>query len=153
MNLNVQVRTSFSRFPKFNFNIIFCNFGKVRNRTNSKFSVNLECSETPVFDPKPAVFASKTRCFCLKNRIFWLKNRKLFPNYFRKNFASSKSPDISKKFPNFDNRTIPKLTKTKSSENSVFRRALGFWMTAKAINWCAMNCLVVLPGRTTNRGN
>jgi len=62
------------------------------------------------------------------NTCFCLKNRKLFPNlfanYFRKIFVSSKRPDISKKFPNFDNRTIPKLAKTKSSENSVFGRAL-----------------------------
>jgi hypothetical protein len=47
-----------------------------------------------------------------------------FQTIFAKIFASSKNPDISKKFPNFDNRTIPKLVKTKSSENSVFRRAL-----------------------------
>jgi len=33
-----------------------------------------------------------------------------------------KRPDISEKFPNFENPTIPKLAKTKSSENSVFRR-------------------------------
>ncbi len=32
--------------------------------------------------------------------------------------------DISKKFPNFDNRTILKIVKIKSSENSVFRWAL-----------------------------
>jgi len=32
--------------------------------------------------------------------------------------------DISKKFPNFDNQTIPKLAKTKSSENSFSCRAL-----------------------------
>jgi len=35
-----------------------------------------------------------------------------------------KKPDISKKFPNFGNRTIPKLAKAKSSENSFFCRAL-----------------------------
>jgi hypothetical protein len=91
----------------------FRKFWKVPNRTNSDFSVNSECSETPVFlnfDPKT------------------LKNRKLFPNlfpsYFHKIFASLKKPDISEKFPNFENRTIPNFAKMKSSENSVFRRAL-----------------------------
>ncbi len=34
---------------------MFCNFWKVWNRTNSEFSVNSECSETPVFDPKTGV--------------------------------------------------------------------------------------------------
>ncbi len=48
----------------------------------------------------------------------------LFSELFRKIFASSKKPDISEKFPNFENRTIPKLAKTKSSEIFVFRRAL-----------------------------
>jgi len=38
---------------------------------------------------------------------------------FCKIFASSKRPDISKKIPNLENRTIPKLAKMKSSENSV----------------------------------
>ncbi len=73
------VRTSFSRFPKFNFNVIFCNFRKVRNRRISEISVNLECSETPVFDPKT-----------LKNRVFWPKNRKLFPNLFPNYFCEFK---------------------------------------------------------------
>ncbi len=35
-----------------------------------------------------------------------------------------KRPDISEKFLNFENWTIPKLAITKSAENSVFRRAL-----------------------------
>jgi len=85
----------------------FCNFWKVGNRTNSECSVSSECLETPVFDPKTTVF-----------------DLNLFPNYFRKIFVSLKKTDISKKFPNFDTRTTPKLAKKKSSENSVFRRAL-----------------------------
>jgi len=32
--------------------------------------------------------------------------------------------EISENFPNFDNWTIPKLSKMKSLENSVFRQAL-----------------------------
>jgi len=74
-------------------------------------------------------FWPQNPCFHLKNRVFWPKNRKLFPNlfpnYFRKIFVNSKRPDISKKFPNFDNQTIPKLAKTKSLENYNFRWALG----------------------------
>ncbi len=85
----------------------FCNFWKVRNRTNSEYSVNSECLETLVFDLKTGVF-----------------DPELFPNYFCKMFTSSIKPDISKKFQNFCNWTIPKLTITKYSENSVFCRAL-----------------------------
>jgi len=81
----------------------FCNFWKVRNRTNSEYSVISECSETPVFDPKTTVFASKTGVI----------DPNIFPNYFHKIFRSSKKLDISKKFLNFDNRTIPKLVKKK----------------------------------------
>jgi len=88
----------------------FRNFWKVWNRTNSEFSVNSECSETPVFYPKTPVFVTKTGNY--------------FCTYLRTIFASSKRLDIFKKFPNFDNRTIPKLAKKKSSENSIFRRTL-----------------------------
>ncbi len=125
LNLNVQVRiqvgTSFSQFLKFNFNVIFCNFWKVWNRTNFEYSVISECSETPVFDPNTPVFDPKTPVFATKPEGF---DPNLFLNYFCKIFASSKRPDISEKVPNFDNRTIPKLAKTKSLENSVFHRAL-----------------------------
>jgi len=38
---------------------------------------------------------------------------------FQGGFASSKIPFFFKKFPNFDNQTFPKLTKTKSLENPV----------------------------------
>jgi hypothetical protein len=89
-----RVGTSFSQFTKFNFNVIFCNFQKVQNRTNSKFSVNSECSETPVsklFDPKtgnyfwiyfPTIFAKFLRV--QKDRIFlkkfWTLKTDLFWN-------------------------------------------------------------------------
>jgi len=74
------VGTSFLQYPKFDFNVIFCNFQKVRNRTNFKLSVSLECSEAPVFDPKT-----------LNNRFFWPNNRVFYPetgNYFRTYFRS-----------------------------------------------------------------
>jgi len=50
-------------------NSIFCNFWKVWNITNSEFSKNLECKETPVFDPKTPVFASKTGFLTPKQEI------------------------------------------------------------------------------------
>jgi hypothetical protein len=75
----------------------FCNFQKVHNITNSEFSINLECSEIPVFDPKTPVFASKTGNY--------------FQSYFRTIFASSK-----KKISELENKKFG---------NSVFRRALG----------------------------
>jgi len=85
-------------------------FRKVQNRTNSKFSVNSECSETHVSASKTGFLNPKTGFFDPKTGFFKPKNRKiflnLFPNYFRKIFASSKRPDISKKtsklrYPNY----------------------------------------------------
>jgi len=38
--------------------------------------------------------------------------------------VNSEKPGFFKKFPNFENGTIPKLAKMKNSENSVFGRAL-----------------------------
>jgi len=112
IRVSFWVITSFLKFPKFDFNIIFCNFRKVWNRTNSKFFVSLEI---PVFDPvlwtstpKP----SKTGFFDPKTG-----------NYFWTIFASSNRPDISEKLLNFENRTIPKFAKSKSSKNSVFSRS------------------------------
>ncbi len=129
LNSNVCVGTSFSQFSKFNFNVIFCILQKVRNRTKSEYSVNLECLETPVFDPKTSAFASKTGFF----------DPNLFPNYFCKIFASLKKMDISKKIPNFNNWTIPKLAKTKSLENSVFCRAFTFFQHSTSSFWSFKN--------------
>jgi hypothetical protein len=110
IRVGFRVGTSFLQYPKFDFNIIF--------------SKNLE---TPVFDLKTGVsklLDPKTGFFWLK-RFFDQKNRKLFPNYFREIFASSKRPDISEKFPNFDNFRINySEIRENNLENSVFRRAL-----------------------------
>jgi hypothetical protein len=46
-------------------------------------------------------------------------NKALHSELLTKNFAISKIPFFSEKFPNFDSWTFPKLAKTKSSENSV----------------------------------
>ena len=48
-----------------------------------------------------------------------LKLPNFLPNFFRGNFRTSEIPVITEKFPNFENRTFPKLAKTKSSEISV----------------------------------
>jgi hypothetical protein len=58
-----------------------------------------------LFDPKTGFFDQKTGSY--------------FRTYFQTIFASLKRPDISKKLPNFENQLIPKLAKTKSSENSI----------------------------------
>jgi len=72
----------------------------------------------PLFlTPKPLFLPQKQGLLNPKTGVFDLN---LFPNYFRE----FEKTEISKKFPNFDYRTIPKLTKTKSSENSVFHKAL-----------------------------
>jgi hypothetical protein len=84
--------------------------------------VNSKCSETPVseiFQTFSKLFDPKTGFFDSKTGFFDPKNRKLLLNYFCEIFASSKRQDISEKFPNFKKRTIPKLAKTKISENSV----------------------------------
>jgi len=104
IRVGFQVGTSFSRFPKFNFNVIFCNFWKVWNRTNSEFSVNSE------------------------NRVFWPKNRKLFPNYFREIFASSKRLDISKKFPNLKTELLQNSQKQKVQKIPYLTDNLLCWM-------------------------
>ncbi len=113
------VGMSFRDFQNLIVTSFFCNFRKVRNRTNSKFSINSECLETPVSE----LFWTFSVNFDPKTGFFWPKNRKLFPNlfpnYFCKIFASLKSSGFSEKIPNFESRTFPKLTKTKSSEIDV----------------------------------
>jgi len=64
--------------------------------------------------------------FWPKKTLFCLKNSGLWPKLKSKLFLRVKKTDISEKFLNFDNQTIPKLAKTKSLENSVFRIALLF---------------------------
>jgi len=66
----------------------------------------LERLETPGF-------ASKTRFIDPKTGT-----------YFQTIFAKFLRVQKDRIFPNFSNQTIPKLAKTKSSENSVFCRAL-----------------------------
>ncbi len=78
-----RVGTSFSQFPKFDFNVIFCNFWKVQNRTISKFSVYSKCSETPVFDPKTL----KNRFFDPKTGFFDAKTGNYLQTYFPTIFA------------------------------------------------------------------
>jgi len=80
----------FSQFLKFEFNVIFCNFWKVWNRTISEISVNSEHSENPVsklyqtfsklFDPKTVFFTqkqvflnSKTGVFLTQKQVFLLE--------------------------------------------------------------------------------
>jgi hypothetical protein len=77
----------------------FCYFRKVWNRTNSEFSVNSECLETPVFlilTPKP----SKTRFFKQKTgnyfqtdfRIIFTKFSRVWKDrIFPKNFRTLKT--------------------------------------------------------------
>jgi len=48
----------------------------------------------------------------------------LISKVFPQNFCELENSVFSEKFQNFDNRTIPKLAKLKSLENSVFRKAL-----------------------------
>ncbi len=66
----------------------FPNIRKFRNRTNSKFSVNSECLETPAFDPKTGVsklFDPKTGFFDPKTGLFDPKTGFFDPktgNYF-----------------------------------------------------------------------
>jgi len=82
----------FSQFLKFEFNVIFCNFWKVWNRTISEISVNSEHSENPVsklyqtfsklFDPKTVFFTqkqvflnSKTGVFLTQKQVFFVRTQ------------------------------------------------------------------------------
>jgi len=116
----------------------FWTFGKTSFRNFWNFS---EISELfPNFFPNfSKLFDRKTGFFALKPQILHhffeifeiyvhfqiiteLFSELKFPNFselFCKNSASSKILVFSKKFPNFENRTFPKLAKTKSSEISV----------------------------------
>ncbi len=100
---------NFLQFSKFELNIIF----------SKKFII----FGNSCFYPKTGVYKLLTQ-----KQGFLLKNRKLFLNFFQTFFAKflrvQKKSVISKKFLNFKKQTFPKLAKTKSSENSVFRRAL-----------------------------
>jgi len=70
--------------------------------------------------PKNKVFDSKTQTLHTFFKIFKIYvHFQIISELFCKNFASSKIPFFSEKFPNFDSRTFPKLAKLKSSENSV----------------------------------
>jgi len=111
------VGTSFSQLPKFNFNVIFHNFQKVPIRTNSEFSINSECLETPVFDPKTGVsefsynFLTQKQGFLTqKQEIISELISKLFLRnfcefdkfgFFRKN-SELKKPNISEKYEKYE---------------------------------------------------
>ncbi len=86
IRVGFRVGTSFLQFLKFELNVIFCNFQKVQNRTNSEIFISSEF----YFLTQKQVFWPKNRVFWPKNRVFWPKNRKLFPSFFHKIFASSK---------------------------------------------------------------
>jgi hypothetical protein len=79
--------------------------------------------QKPLFLTPKQGFPSFFQTFRPQNRCFDSKTGNYFQTIFCKIFASLKRPDISEKIQNFGNRTIPKLAKTKSSENSVFCRA------------------------------
>jgi len=102
------------------------NFWKVRNRTNSEFSVNSECSETRVselFDPQTGFIDPQTGFIDPQTGVFDPKTGNYFQTYFQTIFAKflrvKKVWVFPKKNLNFKNQTFPKLAKTKSSEISV----------------------------------
>ncbi len=69
---------SFLRFSKLNFNVIFCNFWKIWNRTDSKYSVNSEFLETLVFVSKTG-FLTQTYFWT----IFASSKKQIFPKNFQ----------------------------------------------------------------------
>ncbi len=94
------VGTSFLQFPTF---------------------VNSECSETPFLTLKP----SKIGFFDPKTGKYF---RNLFTNYFRKIFASSKRPDISKKFPNFRKQNYSETRENKKFGKFHLSQGLSFFL-------------------------
>ena len=121
-----------SKFPK------FLKFPNIRKNQYPKFPNFFRNYRTfyrtfPNFLTKKQVFLpsnlkfyiifskfSKFTKFSNNYRTFyqtWISE--LFSELFRENSASLKIPFFSEKFPKFENRTFPKLAKTKSSEISV----------------------------------
>ncbi len=76
--LEFESEQVFRNFQSLILKSFYCYIRKIQNKTNSEYSVNLECLETPVFDPKTPIFASKTGFF----------DPNIFPNYIREIFAS-----------------------------------------------------------------
>jgi len=78
-----------------------------------------------LFDPKTGFFDSKTQTLhtFFENfeiyTYFWIISELKFLNFFTKILRVQKLRFFPKKIPNFDNRTFPKLAKTKSLENPV----------------------------------
>ncbi len=108
-------KNQFPKFPKF-----FRNFQSFSKLFSELFRT---------FWPKNRVFCPKTSNITSFFKIFeiyvhfWiiteLFSELKLPKIFRGNFRTSEIPVITEKFPNFENRTFPKLAKTKSSEISV----------------------------------
>jgi len=122
-----------SKFPK------FPKFPNIRKNQFPKFPNFFRNFQTfselfsKLFDWKTGFFALKPQILHHFFEIFEIyihfriitelfsehKLPNFFPNFFRGNFRTSEIPVISEKIPNFENRTFPKLAKTKSSEISV----------------------------------
>jgi len=95
----------------------FHNFWKVWNRKISEFSINLECWETPVFDPKP----SKTGFFLTQKQVFLTHKReiisKLISELFPRNFCEFEKTAYFQK-----NSELRKPNYSKTGENEKFRK-------------------------------
>jgi hypothetical protein len=97
-------------------------FRKVRNRTNSKFSVNSECLETPVFDPLTPVFASKQGFLTKNHEIIF----KLISELFLQNFCEFKKTGYFRK--------ISKLQKPNYSETRENKK-FGKFRLLQGLSW------------------
>jgi len=88
--LEFELEQVFRNFQSSILTSIFCNVRKVLNRTNSEYSINLECLETPVFARKTGFFDQNF--FELKKRIF-LKN---FQTSITELFRNSQKQKVQK---------------------------------------------------------
>jgi len=99
----------FGAFRNLILTSFFHNFWKVWNRTISKFSVNSECSVTPVLTPKPSI----TGFLNQKQKIIC----KLFCELFSQNFCEFEKTGHFRKI-----SELQKPNYSKTRENEKFRK-------------------------------
>ncbi len=126
-------------FPKFEFNVIFCNFWKVRNRTISKISKISkisECWENPFpnffqiffvlfpnfLTPKQSFLTQKLKLYVVFFKIFkidiqfWLKAKLKFPNFFQTFFAKILWVQNFRFFQKISELQQPNISETRENE-------------------------------------
>ncbi len=110
----------FRDFQSSSLTSFFHNFWKVWNRTNSEFSVNSECSETPVSELFPN-FSQLFANFLTKNRLFLTLKQEIISEFFSQNFREFEKNGYLRK--------ISEIRKTNFSETCENKKFRNFHLT------------------------